>query len=65
MVNAGSLITTAPIKDLNFPKDAVIGGVIRGQEAFIAVGPTIIKPHDRVAVFALPSALSKLEKFFA
>jgi trk system potassium uptake protein TrkA len=65
VVNAGSLITTAPIKDLHFPKDAVIGGVIRGQEAFIAVGTTIIKPHDRVAVFALPSALSKLEKFFA
>ena len=65
VVNAGSLITTAPIKELNFPKDAVIGGVIRGQESFIAVGTTIIKPHDRVVVFALPSALSKLEKFFA
>ena len=65
VVNAGSLITTASIKELNFPKDAVIGGVIRGQESFIAVGTTIIKPHDRVVVFALPSALSKLEKFFA
>ena len=65
MVNAGSLITTAPIEELNLPKDAVIGGVIRGQEAFIAVGTTLIKPHDRVVVFALPSALSKLEKFFA
>ncbi|NMB37185.1 MAG: Trk system potassium transporter TrkA [Bacteroidales bacterium] len=65
VVHAGSLITTAPIKDLNFPKDAIIGGVIRGQETFIAVGTTHIKPHDRVVVFALPSALSKLEKFFA
>ena len=63
VVHAGSLITTAPIKDLNFPKDAIIGGVIRGQETFIAVGTTHIKPHDRVVVFALPSALSKLEKF--
>ncbi len=65
VAHAGSLITKAPVKDLNFPKDAIIGGVIRGQETFIAVGTTHIKPHDRVVVFALPSALNKLEKFFA
>jgi K+ transport systems, NAD-binding component len=65
IVNPSSPITKAPIKDLNFPRDAVIGGVIRGNETFIATGSTVIKPYDRVAVFALPTALKKIEKFFA
>ena len=65
IVNPGSLITKAPVRDLNFPSDAVIGGIIRGNETIIAVGSTVIRPYDRVAIFALPTALKKIEKFFA
>lgn len=64
IVNPNSLITKAPLKDIAFPKDAIIGGVIRGNEAFIVVGSTQIKPYDRVAVFALPTALKKIDKYF-
>ncbi|MDD7455033.1 MAG: Trk system potassium transporter TrkA [Bacteroidales bacterium] len=59
-----SAITKAPLKDLGFPRDAIIGGVIRGAESLIAVGDTIIQPYDRVAVFALPSAVKEVDKFF-
>lgn len=65
IVNPESLITQAPIKNLRFPKNAVIGGIIRGAETIIAVGDTVIRPYDRVAVFALPEALKAVEKFFA
>jgi len=65
IVNPESLITQAPIRDLKFPKNAVIGGIIRGAETIIAVGDTVIRPYDRVAVFALPEALKAVEKFFA
>lgn len=65
IVNPGSLVTQAPIRDLHLPKDAVIGGIIRGNETQIAVGDTIIRPYDKVAVFALPAARRKLEKLFA
>ena len=65
IVNPDSRITKAPIRDLGFPKDAVIGGIIRGSETIIAIGDTLIKPYDRVAIFALPDALKKVEKFFA
>lgn len=64
IVNPSSLITTAPLRNLALPSDAIVGGVIRGKDSFIAVGDTVIKPYDRVAVFALPSALKKLDKFF-
>ena len=64
IVNPGSPVTQAPIKELHFPKGAIIGGVIRGQEAMIAVGDTRIKPYDRAIIFALPSSLGRIEKFF-
>ncbi len=63
-VSPESLITKAPLKDLDFPKNAVIGGVIRGADAFIAVGETKIEPYDRVAVFAIPEAVKEVDRFF-
>lgn len=65
IVNPDSLITKGPLRSLHFPKDAVIGGVIRGADTIIAVGDTLIKPYDRVAVFALPDAVKDVERFFA
>lgn len=57
-------ITKKPLKDMNFPADAIVGGIIRGNESFIAVGDTQIKEYDRVAVFALPQAVKDVDKFF-
>ena len=65
IVNPDSQVTKAPIKDLRFPSDAIIGGVIRGNETIIAVDDTWIRPYDRVVIFALPTALNRIEKFFA
>ena len=64
IVAPGSRITRAPLKDLQFPQNAVIGGVIRGNDSFIAVGDTCIEAYDRVAVFALPSAVKEVDRFF-
>jgi trk system potassium uptake protein TrkA len=57
-------ITKCTLKEMNFPKNAIIGGVIRGNESFIAVGDTKIEAYDRVAVFALPEAVKEVDKFF-
>jgi trk system potassium uptake protein TrkA len=64
VVSANSKITRKPLRDLKFPKAAIIGGVIRGNSSFIANGDTQIQAHDHVVVFALPSAFIKLDKFF-
>ncbi|HNV51907.1 MAG TPA: Trk system potassium transporter TrkA [Tenuifilaceae bacterium] len=64
IVKPGSPITKGRLKDISFPKDAIIGGVVRGDTAFIAKGDSEIKPYDRVVVFALPSAINKIGKFF-
>ncbi len=64
IVKANSKITKVPLCEMSFPKDAVIGGVIRDRSSFIATGDTQIHSNDRVVVFALPSALKKLDRFF-
>lgn len=64
IVSSGSKITGRPLKDINFPENAIIGGVIRGNDSFIAVGDTQIEAYDRVAVFALPDAVKEVDKFF-
>ncbi len=63
-VAPGAAITQGPIKDIDFPRNAIIGGVIRGNEAFIAVGDTVIQPYDRVAIFALPETIKEIDRFF-
>lgn len=60
----GSRITKTILKDIEFPANAIIGGVIRGGDSFIAVGHSRIEPYDRVAVFALPEAVKDVDKMF-
>jgi trk system potassium uptake protein TrkA len=57
-------ITQRAIKFLDFPDEAKIGGIIRGDKAFIAHGDSEIKEGDKVVVFTLPSGIKKIEKFF-
>ena len=60
----GSRITRGALKDIDFPEDAIIGGVIRGSDSFIAVGDTAIEAYDRVVVFALPEAVREVDRMF-
>ena len=64
IVAPDTVITKRTLKDMNFPKNAIIGGIIRGNEAIIAVGDTQIQAYDRVAVFALPEAVKEVDRFF-
>jgi len=63
-VAPGSAITKGALRDLKFPKNAVIGGIVRGTEGIIAVGDTVIEAYDRVAVFAMPEEIQEIDKFF-
>lgn len=63
-VAPGSAITKKPLKDLDFPANAIIAGVVRGSESFIAVGDTRIEDYDRVAIFAMPQTIKEIDKFF-
>ena len=60
-----SRITKGKLRELEIPKEIIIGGVIRGNESFIATGDTEVKPGDIVVLLVMPSALHKIEKFFS
>lgn len=64
IVAEGSPITKAPVRELKFPKGAIMGGYIRGDEVEIVVGDTQIRPHDRVVVFSLHNCVHNVETFF-
>jgi trk system potassium uptake protein TrkA len=64
VVQPNSPITKKPVKDVGFPKDAIIGGVIRGNNSFIVIGDSQIKANDKVVIFSLPSGVKKIEKLF-
>ena len=64
IVAPDSIITRKALKDTDFPKEAIVGGIIRGNESMIAVGDTVIEPYDRVVVFALPKAVKEVDRMF-
>lgn len=64
IVHPSCKVANTPIKKLQFPREAIIAGVIRNEESFIAKGDTYIEDGDRVVVFTLPGAVHKVEKFF-
>ena len=63
-VKETSKVCEAIIRDLDFPRSAIIGGVIRDGEGIIALGDFEIRPGDRVVVCCTPEAITKIEKLF-
>ncbi|WP_262732125.1 Trk system potassium transporter TrkA [Gaetbulibacter sp. NE] len=64
VVNSNSKICNKLIKDLDFPRAAIIGGVIRHGEGLIPLGSFKISEGDRVVVCFLPRVIAEVEKFF-
>ncbi len=65
VAKTGSDITKKSLKDIHFPKDAIVGCVIRDKEVIIPIGSTKINPNERIVVFSLPKAIPEVEKFFS
>lgn len=65
VVQPNAKVTKGRINEIDFPKDAIIGGIIRDKVSFIANGDTEIQPMDHVVVFALPKALTEIGKYFS
>ncbi|MGL5913763.1 MAG: Trk system potassium transporter TrkA, partial [Bacteroidales bacterium] len=53
VAKVGCKASKMAIKDLEFPKNAIIGGIVRGGKGIIATGLTEVQEHDLVVVFAL------------
>jgi trk system potassium uptake protein TrkA len=64
IVKPNAPATRLPIRGLDFPAEATIGGIVRGGRVMMAVGDTRIVAYDRVVVFAKPEAKGLVGKYF-
>lgn len=59
-----SPITRKKLGKIKFPNNAIIGGLIRDDQGFIATGDIQVQGGDKVVVFALPKAFYAVDKMF-
>ncbi|MDO5655019.1 MAG: Trk system potassium transporter TrkA [Flavobacteriaceae bacterium] len=63
-VDENSKIAYMKISDLKFPKNAIVGGVIREGKGYIPSKDFVIHPYDRVVVFSQPDSIDRVEEYF-
>lgn len=63
-VQANSKITLKPLKKMDFPKTAIIGGVVRDGVGYTTMGNFNFREKDRVVVLCRPDSIQKVESFF-
>jgi trk system potassium uptake protein TrkA len=64
VINKDNRITKHPLRDLHFPKQALIGGVIRNDVSFVPNGDLQLEKGDKVIVFTKNEAIYRVENFF-
>jgi trk system potassium uptake protein TrkA len=63
-VKSTSQICNKLIKDAGFPRSAIIGGVIRDNVGYIALGDFMIQEGDKVVICGLPRSIEEVERLF-
>jgi trk system potassium uptake protein len=57
-----SLLVDRPLREVDFPKGAIVLCIIRGDEVLIPTGDSVIKPLDRVLIMTNRNTVSQVEK---
>jgi trk system potassium uptake protein TrkA len=56
----------APLREAKLPAGVIVGALVRGEnEVIIPRGDTVVRPKDRVVLFAAADAVKKVEKMFS
>jgi len=63
-VSSSSRVCNKLIRDIDIPRSAIIGGIIRGTEGIIGLGNFRIENGDKIVVCCLPQSIAKVEKLF-
>ncbi|MEC7396827.1 MAG: Trk system potassium transporter TrkA [Pseudomonadota bacterium] len=60
-----SPLVGAPIAEVSFPSDVIIGAVVRDGEVIIARATTVIESGDRVILLSAAHSVKKVERMFS
>ena len=63
-VHEKSKVVGSTLKEINFPKSAIVGGVIRNGRSYTPNGDFSFEPKDHVVVVARPECIHKVESYF-
>jgi trk system potassium uptake protein TrkA len=63
-VKENAAVCNEIIKEIDIPRSAIIGGIVREGEGFIPLGDFKIACGDRIVVCCLPQSIAKVEKLF-
>ena len=63
-IKSTNKVCNKALNELNFPKSAIVGGVVREGKGFIAMGDFILRENDHVVIFSLPECIKKVEELF-
>ncbi len=63
-VKEGSSILENKLKDLNFPKEGIVGGLIRGDDSMIPRGDFQFQVGDRVLIVTKKEGMKAIEQMF-
>ncbi len=58
-------IVEKPLRNISFPKGAMVAGIIHEEKIIVPSGDSVILPDDRVIIFSRKEAISKIEKMLA
>jgi len=58
----GSFLVKKPLKDLDLPRECLIGAIFRDGDIIIPDGNTLIRATDRVLLITLSSKVTQIEK---
>ena len=64
MVSSESRIANKALRDVDFPKNGVIGIILRGNQIILPRGEDVLTSGDDVIVFATPEAIPTVEALF-
>ncbi len=65
VMNADSSALGRPLKQLNMPEGAIVGAIVRQDQAIVPTGDDELLVGDHVVVFSLPEAAPQVSKFFS
>jgi trk system potassium uptake protein TrkA len=65
IIPSGSRFLGKPLMEIQVPRGAIIGALVRADEVIIPRGEDRLAAGDRAVIFALPEAVPRVEEFFS
>lgn len=64
-ISADSRLLGRPLKQLSMPPGAIVGAIVRADDAIVPTGDDQFMAGDHVVVFSLPEVVTELSKLFS